>query len=191
MSAAECLRPISTFAGLRSVRPGRELLDPAEGGREEQRLAVLRAFLDDPPDVGKEAHVQHPVDLVQDEDVDLVEGAVPLLQVVQEAAGGRCEDVHPAPEVLGLLPVADAAVHDRHPQVGELAYLWEGLPRPGASSRVGSRMSSASRRGFPGADDREREGGGPCPRRALRRPMTSRPSRMSGIAWDWIGVGSV
>ena len=109
-------------------RPAGEPLDLGREGRgEEEGLAVLRALLDDALHVGQEAHVEHPVDLVEDEDVDLVQRAVALLEVVEQAAGRRRKDVHPPPEVVCLLPVADAAVDDRHPQVGELGELVEGL----------------------------------------------------------------
>ena len=44
-----------------------------ERGGEEQRLAVARDLLDDAVDDGPEAHVEHAVGLVEDEDLDVVE----------------------------------------------------------------------------------------------------------------------
>ena len=41
------------------------------GGREQQGLALGRHVLDDPPDIGKKSHVEHPVRLVQDEDLQM------------------------------------------------------------------------------------------------------------------------
>ena len=47
--------------------PGRKTLDLLwNSGREEKRLTLLRTFLDDAPDIRKEAHIEHPVDLVED-----------------------------------------------------------------------------------------------------------------------------
>ena len=55
------------------VRAG-ELADLAVERRgEEHRLAVAREALDDPVDLRLEAHVEHPVGLVEDEDLDRVE----------------------------------------------------------------------------------------------------------------------
>ena len=42
-------------------------------GREEQRLALGRQGVDDAPDVGPEAHVEHPVGLVEDQRLEAVE----------------------------------------------------------------------------------------------------------------------
>ena len=124
-------------------RPACKLLDLGGKGRgEEERLAVGRALLDDPPDVRQEAHVEHPVDLVQDEDIDLVERAVALLEVVEKPAGCRGQDVHAAPQVRGLLAVANAPVDDGDPEVRELAYLWNASSTWSASSRVGSRIEA-------------------------------------------------
>jgi hypothetical protein len=80
-----------------------------EGGREEQRLPVLRAQVHDPVDGRLEAHVEHPVGLVEDQDLDVaqVEGAA--VEEVLEPAGRRDDDLR-AGGVLGLLLDADAAV---------------------------------------------------------------------------------
>ena len=43
---------------------------PSQRGREEERLAVGRGLGDDPVDRGLEAHVEHAVGLVEDEDAD-------------------------------------------------------------------------------------------------------------------------
>ena len=142
--------------------PAGELLDlRRQGRREEEGLAVGGALLDDPLDVRQEAHVEHPVDLVQDQDVDLLKGAVALLQVVQEATRRRREDVHAALQVIGLLPVADAPVDDRHPQVRELGVLVEGFLDLERELAGGLEDQAAHRAvGAEPLDDRERKGGG-------------------------------
>ena len=48
---------------------------------------------DDPLDVGQEAHVEHPVGLVEDEDLDLAEVRDPLADEVEQPAGRRDEDL--------------------------------------------------------------------------------------------------
>ena len=54
-------------------RPREPLDVVGERGREQQRLAAAGEQVEDPPDVGHEAHVEHPVRLVEDEDLDLAE----------------------------------------------------------------------------------------------------------------------
>jgi hypothetical protein len=65
----------------------RELAHGAvEGGREEHRLAIVRDAAQDLVDLRLEAHVEHPVGLVEDEDLDRVEvDHAPVHQVLQPA----------------------------------------------------------------------------------------------------------
>src|SRR3982750_1936407 len=66
-----------------------QLLDLGrEGGREQQRLALLRQVAQDALQVGQEADVEHPVGLVEHHVLDLVQHAVLGLDVVEQAAGG-------------------------------------------------------------------------------------------------------
>ena len=59
----------SIRTGIVRVRPG-ELADGAvERGREEHRLAIVGDAAQDPVDLRLEAHVEHPVGLVEDEDL--------------------------------------------------------------------------------------------------------------------------
>ena len=57
-----------------------------ESGREKQRLVAARQQIDDAPDVGQEAHVEHSVRLIQDEDFDLRQVHGALADVVEQAA---------------------------------------------------------------------------------------------------------
>ena len=86
-----------------------------ERGREEQRLAVGRARLDDAVDGGLEAHVEHPVGLVEDEHHDRVQREGAAGEQILEPAGGGDDDVR-AGGVLGLGDEADAAVDGGHAQ---------------------------------------------------------------------------
>jgi hypothetical protein len=79
------------------------------GGREEERLALLRQHRDDPADVDDEAHVEHPVSLVEDHDLDLVESQRPALAEVEEPARGGDEDVDAAGKGTDLLAHRHAA----------------------------------------------------------------------------------
>ena len=142
--------------------PAGELLElRGERGGEEESLARLRALLHDALHVGQKSHVEHAVDLVEHEDVDVGERAVAALQMIEQAAGGGGEDIHAAAKIVLLFAVADAAVDDRHAEVGELGEFLErfldlqrelacGLEDEAAQLSVGAEA----------LDDREREGGG-------------------------------
>src|SRR4029077_5590306 len=69
-----------------------------EGRREEQVLAPRRQQAEDAPDRLDEPHIEHPVGLVEDEDLDSAQVDRPLLHVVEQAAGGRDDDLGPAAE---------------------------------------------------------------------------------------------
>ena len=64
---------------------------------EEEVLAPIRQQGEDRADVADEAHVEHAIGLVQDEDLDVaqVDGALP--GVVEQPAGRRDDDLDPAP----------------------------------------------------------------------------------------------
>ena len=64
---------VGVRAGLVGVGGGDAAGGPGEGRREEERLAIVRGQRDDPVDGRAEAHVEHPVGLVEDEDADLAE----------------------------------------------------------------------------------------------------------------------
>ncbi len=70
--------------------------------REEQVLASLRQQREDPLDVADEAHVEHPVRLVQNEDLDVrqVDGA--LLVMVEQTARSGDQNVDAALELRDL-----------------------------------------------------------------------------------------
>ena len=87
-----------------------------ERGREQQRLLARRQEVEDPLDVGHEAHVEHPVRLVEDEDLDLAEVGGSLADEVEQAPGRGDEDLDPRAQLLDLGVQRDAAVHDRRSQ---------------------------------------------------------------------------
>ena len=72
------------------------------GGGEEKRLAVRGEKFQDAADVGEEAHVQHAVGFVEDEDFQAIEAGVGLAEMVDEAAGGGDENFGAGTEGVGL-----------------------------------------------------------------------------------------
>ena len=83
------------------------------GGGEEQRLAGERNQLADALDVGDEAHVEHAVGLVDDQELDAVEQQPSALVMVEQAAGRRDQHVDAAGELGILIAERDAADDQR------------------------------------------------------------------------------
>jgi hypothetical protein len=92
----------------------RQLADlVGEGGGEQQVLPRLGQQPEDAADVMDEAHVEHAVGLVEDEDLDLAQVDGLLLDVVEQAAGRGDQHVDAAAQRVDLRADADAAEHQR------------------------------------------------------------------------------
>ena len=150
-----------TCDGIHRVGAG-ELGDGAvEGGAEEHRLPVRRHAAEDPVDLRLEAHVEHPVGLVEHErrgsspSVDR-----PALDQVEEAAGRGDEDVRALRAWSIWRPIGRAAVdgRDRQPlRRGERRDVRRDLDRELARRDEDERAGRAFRGG--GAlDERQPEG---------------------------------
>ena len=106
-----------------------EPLDLArEGGGEHECLAVVGPghvlLLNDPPDLGLETHIEHPVGLVEDEVADVGKGDPAALDHVDEPAGGGREEVTAGLDLSHLGADVGPSVDDGGPDpgpVGELA----------------------------------------------------------------------
>ena len=93
--------------------PGRQGGDVLRhGGREEERLPLGGQQRQDAPDVVDEAHVEHAVGLVEDEEADGVERDVALADQVEQAPRRGHEQVDAPLERLDLRPLVDAAEDD-------------------------------------------------------------------------------
>ena len=85
-------------------------------GGEEQRLPLLGQRAHHAPHVRQEAHVQHPVRLVEDQLLHHRQVDRPLAHMVQQPTRGRHEELHPGAQLLDLRLERDAAVHDGRPE---------------------------------------------------------------------------
>ena len=92
-------------------------------GGEEERLPPLRGreLPGEVADVLDEPHIEHPVGLVDHQDLDPLQGVDPLLEIVDEAAGCPDQQVHASAQGLALLEVVHSAVDHLHVQAGLLA----------------------------------------------------------------------
>ena len=114
---------------------------------------------DDPIHLRLEPHVQHPVGLVEHEDLHAVEPDEPAFHEVVQAARGRDQDVR-RPDAFRLLTHVRSAVDGHHPKVLRLGDVFEGvadllgeLARRGEHERDGPTFG----RGIDLIDDRDRE----------------------------------
>ena len=94
---------------------------------EEQRLTIRRDLRDDAIDLRREAHVEHAVRLVQHEHLEVVEHHVLPLEVVDQSARRRDDDVHAAAQLLLLRVERHAAVDRHHRDVGVRGVAAEAL----------------------------------------------------------------
>src|SRR5439155_61470 len=76
--------------------------------REEERLPSRRQVAEDAADVRQEAHIEHPVRLVENEDLQVLELRVRLAEVVEEPARRRDDHVDRAAERVLLRTHAEA-----------------------------------------------------------------------------------
>ena len=79
-----------------------------EGGREEQALLLLGHHREDLADVADEAHVEHAIGFVEDENLDCREIDGTLLHVVEQAPRGRDQNVDAPREGVNLRVDTDA-----------------------------------------------------------------------------------
>ena len=106
----------------------REGLDGRRHGRREQhRLALLWHGRHNPAHVLDETHVEHPVGLVEHQDVDPRQVESALAQKVQEPARRGDYNVDPVAERRPLCALAHAAVDGRRPKPGVLPVGRDGL----------------------------------------------------------------
>ena len=132
-----------------------------ERRREQQVLAARRQQREDLADVADEAHVEHPVGLVEDEDLDRARGrSCPAPTMVEQAAGRRDDDLGAGAERADLGVEADAAVDRRSSGRGGARRRSGRSPRPGARARgSGSRTRHADRQAGRVRGDRGRSVG--------------------------------
>ena len=196
-STSPCSSPFGQLGleagGVARVGAG-ELADLAvERGREEHRLAVGRQPADDLVHLRLEAHVEHPVGLVEDERPDALERDQPALDQILEAAGRGDEDVS-ATRALGLARDRRAAVDGRHPELLRAADQLE-LARD-LRAELARRDEDQHRRlavgGGDPLDDRQAEGKGLAgPGRRLRQHVEAGERVREDERLDREGSGDV
>ena len=156
---------------------------------EEQRLPLLRDVPQHAADVGEEAHVEHPIRFVEDEEFDAVQLRVRRAEVIEQAPGGADDNVDAAAEGVLLRPHADAAEDrgavDRRVD-GEVLEVLEDLRRQLTRRRDDQRARRPARLADQLVEDRQQT---VLPLPVMAQARTSLPSSAGGMASAWIGVG--
>ena len=103
----------------------------ADGGGEKAQVLSVLHLVQKLGDIVDEAHVQHPVRLIQDGGADLVDAHRAPLEVVPQAAGGGDDDLGPLFQRVDLLADGLAAVEADHAdarlELGQLPHLGSDL----------------------------------------------------------------
>ena len=172
----------------------------AEGGREQQALALRGQQADDALQVGQEAHVQHAISLVQHQDADLTQVHVLLFHVIQQAARRGDQDFAATAQRFALRTDVHAAEHHGRTQRRLLAVALDAfvhLVRQFARGREDQRAHRVPRGRGAGVGQRHQavqdghgERGG-LAGAGLSGAHDVAPSTTTGIACAWIGVGLV
>ena len=168
------MRSAVETTGRMPTRTGSVRMPPASsaisGGIVAEKNSVWRRAgkrRDDPAHVVDEAHVEHAVGLVEDEDLEPAEADVALAHQVEQAAGRGDQDVDAARQRLDLRVLADAAEDHRAPErqmaaVGREARLDLGgeLAGRGQHQDAAALGPRAARLAGEALQDRQREGRG-------------------------------
>jgi hypothetical protein len=80
-------------------------------GREEHRLALAGHTADDLFDVRQKAHIQHPVGLVQHENLQVLKAHVLAAHMIHQAPRRGDDDVDAPAQFVGLLSHPGSAIH--------------------------------------------------------------------------------
>ena len=145
-------------------------------------------MLEDSPDVGQKAHVEHAVRLVQHQHFQAGQAAVGLPEVVEETARCGHEDVDPAAERLLLRGIADPAEDggSREPSVArQLLPVLVDLRRQLA--RGGEDEDPRHAAGAPekALENRQQERRGlSAPGHGARQDVPARENRRDGVPLD-------
>ena len=152
-------------------------------------LATMRA------DVVDEAHVEHAVGFVEHEDFDPREIDVALVHQVEQAAGRGDEMSTPLRSARTCVPWLTPPNGERRAQAEVAAIGGEALADlagefAGGGEDQDAAGLAAERRPVAGEPLQDRQGErGRLAGAGLGEPITSRPSRTSGMVCAWIGVG--
>ena len=150
--------------GVAHVRAGQPFDRRGDRGAQQQRLPLLGAAAEDFFDVGPEADVEHPVGLVEHDDLEVAQIERAAADEVEHAAGRADDDLGPAAAVCRS---GRGSACRRRPARSRIRRPWASLSNSSrtctASSRVGTSTSACGGDAFAAVlepfEDRNGEGG--------------------------------
>ena len=175
--------------GIAHDRP-RERLDLRSHRRgEEEGLSLPWEGVDDPPDIREETHVEHPIRLVEDKDLEPAEVDVAAGHMIEETAWRRDDDVDARTQGVFLRGHSDAAIDRVAVDSGALRKPAEGdldLGRELSRRRQDEGPRAARGLFHESLKDRQQEGGRLAGAR-LRRPddVATGEDRRDCLLLDW------
>ncbi len=108
--------------------PGDFIYLPGHGGGKEGSLVLIRKMTDDPADIRHEAHIEHPVDFIQNQPLDFAQVYMSLVDQIQQSPGSGDENIDALGQVSRLWALADATVDKAMAQTHVLAIGRKTLP---------------------------------------------------------------
>src|SRR5881396_3220290 len=175
--------------GIAHDRP-RERLDLRSHRRgEEEGLSLPWEGVDNPPDIREETHVEHPIRLVEDKDLEPAEVDVAAGHMIEETAWRRDDDVDARTQGVFLRGHSDAAIDRVAVDSGALRKPAEGdldLGRELSRRRQDEGPRAARGLFHESLKDRQQEGGRLAGAR-LRRPddVATGEDRRDCLLLDW------
>ncbi len=82
-------------------------------GREKESLSIGGNFFNDLPNLRQKSHVEHPIDFIEHENVYIAEMERALLEMIEQAARRRDDNIDATFQIFLLFAVTDAAVNNR------------------------------------------------------------------------------
>ena len=180
--AAASRRPTWISAGSRMMARAKPQDLVRHRRREEQRLALGRQRVDDAPDVGPEAHVQHAVGFVEDQRLEAVElGA--RAHVIHQAAGRRDDERDAGGEGPRLRLHRRAAVDGHAADAGVVAEALDVVVD------LDGQLAGRRQHQHAGAGRVGRRPGGVGGGRGGQQPIDQRQHERRGLAGAGLGAG--
>src|SRR4051812_18609744 len=111
----------SDFHHLRITKdPASESFDlRGQRSGKQQRLTIGRNALYDTTNIRQKSHVQHSIDFIQNQDVNVSKMNYSLFQMIEQPAWRSCNNIHAPLNFFLLFAITDSAVNDGYADVGE------------------------------------------------------------------------
>ncbi len=144
-----------TSTGLRRIEPANCAIAGGHRGGKQQRLPIARHLGNNTPQIGQETHIEHPISLVEHENLHRPEVDEALVHQIEQSTGGGDERIDAVLQVADLGTLIDATEDDGMPKssmaaVGAKAVADLRGQLAGRREHEGANRSAAALRGLLG-----------------------------------------